>query len=159
MGIGNLARIKGQRAIQSGRDRRSLPDPGHGCRRRDPGAVRVQSAAVRVSQADRSLRSGIITYNGQLEGLSETKRFGNVLVSINRPQEAVYAPRLLRMAFDEYFSAVAEYNRAQFDLYHALGYPAQEISTIRRPGDVLPVDKTRPAFLPLVGNGPPPATK
>ena len=27
------------------------------------------------------------------------------------------------------------------------------------PGDVLPVNKTRPPFLPRLGNGPPPATK
>ena len=32
--------------------------------------ARVQSAAVRVVQADRALRTGIITLNGTIEGLS-----------------------------------------------------------------------------------------
>ena len=78
---------------------------------------------------------------------------------MTRPQEAVYALQLLNQAFDEYFTTVAEYNRAEFDLFHALGYPAEEIA-IRRPlGEVGPVELTRPKFLPPVGHGPPPATR
>ena len=34
------------------------------------------------------------------------------------------------MAFDEYFTTVAEYNRAQFELFHALGYPAREVAAL-----------------------------
>jgi hypothetical protein len=119
----------------------------------------VQSAAARVLKADRSLRTGLITYNGQVEGLKQISRFGNVLVLINRPQETIYALQLLNLAFEEYFATVAEYNRAQFDLFHALGYPAQEVTTRRPPGEVLPVNTARPDFLPWVGHGPPPATR
>jgi len=121
--------------------------------------ARVHSAAARVQQADRAMRTGIITYNGQLEGLKETKRFGDVLVLINTPQEAIYALQRLNLAFEDYFATVAEYNRAQFDLFHSLGYPAQEITSRQLPGDVLPVNTLRPRFLPPVGNGPPPATR
>ncbi len=95
--------------------------------------ARLQSAAVRVVQADRALRTGIITFNGTFEGLKQTSRFGDVLVLISRPQEAVYALQLLKMAFDEYFTTVAEYNRAQFELFHALGYPAREIARAPAP--------------------------
>ena len=42
------------------------------------------------------------------------------------------------MAFDEYFTTVAEYNRAQFELFHALGYPAREV-------DVAPDPRRGPA--------------
>ena len=119
----------------------------------------VQSAAARVAFADRALRTGIITVNGNFEGLQEVSRFGNVLVLITRPQEAVYAVQLLNTAFDEYFTTVAEYNRAQFELFHALGYPAREVAYVQPPGEVQPVDTTRPTFLPPVGNGPPPATR
>ena len=56
----------------------------------------------------------------------------------------VYALRLLKLAFDEYFTTVADYNRAQFELFHALGYPAQEITYLRPPGNVEPVDTSRP---------------
>jgi hypothetical protein len=82
-----------------------------------------------------------------------------VLVLITRPQEAVYAVQLLKKAFDEYFTTVAEYNRAQFELFRALGYPAQEITWRRPPGEVQPVDTARPGYLPSVGHGPPTATR
>ena len=95
--------------------------------------ARLQSAAVRVVQADRALRTGIITFNGTIEGLKQTSRFGDVLVLISRPQEAVYALQLLNVAFDEYFTTVAEYNRAQFELFHALGYPAARSRRSGRP--------------------------
>ena len=72
---------------------------------------------------------------------------------------AVFRYQLLKVAFDEYFATVADYNQAQFQLFHALGYPASEISFLRPPGDVEPVDTTRPAYLPPVGTGPPPATR
>ena len=70
------------------------------------------------------LRTGIITYNGTLEGLKQTSRFGgDMLVLISRPQEAVYALQMLQRAFNEYFTTVAEYNRSQFGLFHAPGIP------------------------------------
>ena len=121
--------------------------------------ARVQSAAARVLQADRALRTAIITFNGNFEGLQQTTRLGNVLVLVNRPQEAVFALQLLNVAFDEYFTTVADYNRAQFELFHALGYPARGVARLRAPGEVQPVDTSRPAYLPPVGNGPPPATR
>ncbi len=105
------------------------------------------------------LRTGIITFNGNFEGLQQTTRFGNLLVLVNRPQEAVFALQLLNIAFDEYFTTVADYNRAQFELFHALGYPASELAVLRTPGPIEPVDTNRPNYLPPVGNGPPPATR
>ena len=121
--------------------------------------ARVQSAAARVIQADRAMRTAIITFNGNYEGLQQTTRLGNVLVLVNRPQEAVFALQLLKVAFDQYFTTVAEYNRSQFELFHALGYPAREVTALRTPGNLVPVDTVRPPYLPPVGNGPPPATR
>jgi outer membrane protein TolC len=159
IGLGNLALIKRQRALES----RAIVDLFEA---QDMVAAdvtralaRVQSAALRVVQADRALRTGIITLNGTFEGLQQTSRFGNVLVLITRPQEAVYALDLLRVAFEEYFNTVAEYNKAQFELFHALGYPAQEVALEHPTGEIRPVDLARPNFLPPVGNGPPPATR
>ena len=68
--------------------------------------ARVQSAAVRVVQADRAMRTAIITFNGNYEGLQETSRLADVLVLVNRPQEAVFALQLLNVAFEEYFTTV-----------------------------------------------------
>jgi outer membrane protein TolC len=158
-GIGNMARIKQQRGIESMAIVEFLKEQDTVAGDVTRAQARVQSAAVRVLQADRALRTGIITFNGNYEGLKETTRFGEVLVLVNRPQEAVFALQLLATSFEEYFTTVSEYNRAQFELFHALGYPAQELAVSRPPGDVLPTDTSRPSYLPPVGTGPPPATR
>jgi hypothetical protein len=119
----------------------------------------LQSAAARIVQAEREVRSALINYNGTVEGLSQTKRFGNVLVQIVKPWETVFALQLLMRAYDNYIFTVAEYNTSQFALFHALGYPAREIEFCRPPGEILPVNTTRPDYLPPVGTGPPPATR
>jgi outer membrane protein TolC len=158
-GFGNLARIKNQRGSESRAiiELRKTQDMVAADVNR--ALARVQSAAARVLQADRALRAGIITFNGNIEGLEQTRRLANVLVLTFRPQEAVRSLQLLSVAFDEYFTTVSEYNRAQFELFHALGYPAQEISSVRTPGELQPVDTARPPYLPPVGSGPPPATR
>ncbi|HEY7330976.1 MAG TPA: hypothetical protein VH592_25285 [Gemmataceae bacterium] len=121
--------------------------------------ARLQSAAARVVQAERELRGALVNFDGVIEGLKQTKRFGNVLQLIFRPQEAVFAHVLLKLAYDNYFATVAQYNTAQFEMFHALGYPAQEIEFARRPGEIMPVNTMRPGFLPAVGTGPPPPTR
>jgi outer membrane protein TolC len=159
LGIGNLARIKAQRGMQSQALIEFFKYQDMVAADVTRAQARVQSAAVRVLQADRALRTAIITFNGNYEGLQQTTRLGNVLVLVNRPQEAVFALQLLYEAFNEYFTTVSDYNRTQFELFHALGYPAREVTTLRSPGQPLPVDTARPAYLPPVGNGPPPATR
>jgi outer membrane protein TolC len=158
-GIGNLARIKAQRGTQSRAIIEFFKTQDMVAADVTRTQARLQSAAVRVLQADRAMRTAIITFNGNFEGLQQTTRLGNVLVLVNRPQEAVFALQLLMIAFEEYFTTVAEYNRAQFEMFHALGYPARELAILRDPGPVLPVNTARPGFLPPVGNGPPPATR
>ena len=92
MGIGNLARIKAARGMESLAiiDLYRLQDMVAAEVTR--AVARLQSATARVSQADRALRTAIITFNGNFEGLRQTTRFGNVLVLVNRPQEVVFAP-------------------------------------------------------------------
>ena len=158
-GIGNLARIKEQRGEQSRAIIEFFRTQDMVAADVTRAQARVQSAAARVVQADRALRTGIITFNGTFEGLQQTTRFGDVLVLVNRPEEVVFALQQMKTSFDEYFTTVAEYNRAQFELIHALGYPAQEVTTRLLPGQVRPVDTARPGYLPPVGNGPPPATR
>ncbi|WP_165223838.1 TolC family protein [Aquisphaera insulae] len=159
VGLGNLAMIKAQRGMES-QAIIDLFDAQDGVAEEVTQArARLQSAAARVYQADRALRSGLITYQGTAEGLRQTSRFGDVLTLISRPQEAVYALELLQRAFAEYYTTVAEYNRAQFAMFHALGYPARELAELRPLGPAIPVDTTRPNYLPPVGNGPPPASR
>lgn len=159
MGLGNMARIKEQRGDQSRQiiEVFRVQDGVAGDVTR--AQARLQSAAVRVLQADRGLREAIITYDGNFQGLAQTKRFGNVLIQVYRPQEVVIALEHLWVAYDNYFTTVADYNRAQFELFHALGYPAREVAALRQAGEAMPVDVNRPAYLPPVGTGPPPATR
>jgi hypothetical protein len=159
MGLGNMADVKEKRGMASAAIVQlfQIQDSVAGDVTRSQ--ADVQSAAARIYQAEREVRGALVNYNGNVEGLKQTKRFGNILEQIFRPQEAVFALSLLMTAYDNYISTVADYNTAQFELFHALGYPAREISFLQRPGEVVPVDTTRPDYLPRVGTGPPPATR
>jgi outer membrane protein TolC len=105
---------------------------------------RLASAAVRVGEAETGLKETQVNYAGNLKGLGETNRFGDVLVLVTRPQEAVAALRQLGRAYDNYYLAANDYNRAQFQLYWALGYAAGILACSNSLGDVRPVDTTRP---------------
>ncbi len=159
MGFGNLARIKEQRGEQSKAIIELFKTQDAVAADVTRAQARVQSAAVRVVEAQRAMSEALITYEGNYEGLRQTKRFENVLIQVYRPQEAVVALNDLMVTYNQYFSTVADYNKAQFEMYHALGYPAIDISDFNPPGEVGPVDTTRPEYLPPVGEGPPPATR
>lgn len=117
--------------------------------------ARLASAEGRALQAEAGLKTAIISYDGNLEGLHQTVRFGDVLQLVNRPQEVVNALMQLEQAYTLYFTTVADYNRSQFELYHALGYPAQVLACERSPGDIVPVETSRPCPLPRVCAPPP----
>jgi outer membrane protein TolC len=159
MGMGNLADIKEQRGMASAALVQLFQIQDSVAADVTRAQADVQSAAARVVQAERELRGALTNYNGNVEGLRQTQRFRNILIQIFRPQEAVFALQLLMTAYDNYIATVAEYNTAQFELFHALGYPAREISFARPPGNIVPVDTSRPGYLPPVGTGAPPATR
>ncbi|MFO0804068.1 MAG: TolC family protein [Gemmataceae bacterium] len=85
----------------------------------------VRSAAERLGQAEPALREAIDLVNKSLEGLGQTRRAGDAVLLVVRPQEAVAAVQALGQANADFFTAVSDYNRAQFRLYRALGHPAQ----------------------------------
>ncbi len=159
LGLGNLAMVKWRRGEASQETIKLFQAQDMVAADVTRAQARLQSAAARVVQAERELRGALNNYNGSYEGLKQTQRFGNVLQLISRPQEAVFALKLLKLAFDDYYTTVAEYNIAQFEMFHALGYPARELSYFRRPGEITPVDISRPGYLPPVGTGPPPPTR
>jgi outer membrane protein TolC len=159
LGFGNLGRIKEARGKESQAIvmYRRMQDAIVAEVTRAQAAM--QAAAVRVLEAERSMRAAMITFEGNYEGLAQTQRFGNMLIQIYRPQEAVMALENLLTSYDQYFATVADYNRAQFEMFHALGYPAREISSLRPPGNIEPADTSRPGYLPGVNPGPPPANR
>jgi outer membrane protein TolC len=104
----------------------------------------MQAAAVQVGHAEAGIRESNITLEGTRIGLRQTRGAGGLLELINRPQEAVAALQQLNRAYDEYFSAVNNYNRAQFQLYRAIGYPARQIICDCPLGEAQSVDFSRP---------------
>jgi outer membrane protein TolC len=88
--------------------------------------AQAQSAVSRLGKAERGLRDAVESANKNFEGLGQTKTVGGkVIVLVIRPQEVVAAIQALVQAYNDYYGAVADYNRAQFRLYRALGQPAQ----------------------------------
>lgn len=159
LGFGNLARIKEQRGEQSRATVQLFRKQDTVAAEVTAAQARVQAAAVRVPEADRELREAIISYDGNYEGLAETTRFGDVLHQAIRPQEAVKALDKLMKAYDKYFATVADYNKAQFELFHALGYPARCVTELGPAGETIDVNTERPFGLPRVFEGPPPANR
>jgi outer membrane protein TolC len=90
--------------------------------------AQAQSATSRVLDAEAEVRDAIESADKNLQGLGQTRAAGNVLILVVRPQEVVAAIEALGQAYTDFYGAVADYDRAQFRLYHALGHPAQLLS-------------------------------
>lgn len=116
--------------------------------------AQLESAAIRVKEAETGVTQAQLSFAGNLKGLSETIRFGDLLVLVNRPQEVVAALQQLATAYDNYFTSVSEYNRAQFRLYRALGFPSEILAINRSPGPIRPVETRRPAMMAPVIEAP-----
>jgi hypothetical protein len=89
--------------------------------------AQARSAALRLTDAEAELKNAIDSANKNVQSLSETKNVGNVLIPLVRPQEVVASIQALTQAYADYYGAIADYDRAQFRLYHALGHPAQSL--------------------------------
>lgn len=103
-------------------------------------------AAKRVKAAEDGVANAVATAEKNLQGLGQTKRAGEQLILVSRPQEAVAAVAALDQAYRDYYQAVGDHNRAQFRLYRALGHPAQALCQVSRPVETLPATHA-PALL------------
>jgi outer membrane protein TolC len=110
----------------------------------------VDSATLRVVQAENGLQQGLTSFRGNLIGMGQTQRFNDILTLVNRPQEVVASLQQLQQAYVNYYRTVAEFNRAQFRLFYALGFPAEVLACQRPPGAIEPVDTYRGPALPNV---------
>jgi outer membrane protein TolC len=92
--------------------------------------ARLQTARVRVVETDEGVRQAVESADKNFIGLRETARpAGELLRLVVRPQEVVQAIEAMNVAYQQYAAAVNEYNAAQFEVYRALGQPAQWISS------------------------------
>jgi outer membrane protein TolC len=121
--------------------------------------ARARRAANRLKAAEDGLVNAAETVEKNLKGLVPGKRGpGGELVLIFRPQEAVAAVTALDQAYRDYYAAVADHNRAQFQLYRALGHPAQSLANAAGPPAVLPATTVpAPTPTPLPATNPAPA--
>ncbi len=106
--------------------------------------AQAQGARAEIGEAEKAVREAEITFTGTLNGLLQIRGAGNFLQPVSRPQEAVAALQQLNGAYDKYFGAVTDYNRAQFELYHALGYPSRILACDRQADEIRPIDVNWP---------------
>jgi outer membrane protein TolC len=90
--------------------------------------AQLQSAAARLADAESGLKEAVESARKNLEVFGRTVPAGAANILVIRPQEVVAAVQALGQAYGDYFGAVADYDRAQFRLYHALGRPAQQVT-------------------------------
>lgn len=92
--------------------------------------ARLQTARVQVVETEEGVRQAIESADKNFIGLRETARpAGELLRLIVRPQEVVAAIIALDAAYEQYSNAVNAYNTAQFEVYRALGQPAQWVTS------------------------------
>ncbi len=129
-GVGNIGRIRQRRAEQ---DLASIDVTRILFRVRAEVAqalARLQTARARVPQTEIGLIQATESADKNFIGLRETTRpAGELLRVVVRPQEDVAALIALNLAFEQYSAAVNQYNAAQFELYRALGQPAQLVTS------------------------------
>jgi hypothetical protein len=135
-GIGNIGRIRQRRAEE---DLAAIDVTRTLFRVRAEVAqalARLQTAKARVPQTEVGLRQATESADKNFIGLRETTRpAGELLRLVVRPQEDVAALIALNVAFEQYSGAVNQYNAAQFELYRALGQPAQWVTS--RPAEAV----------------------
>jgi outer membrane protein TolC len=108
--------------------------------------ARVRRAANRLKAAEDGAANAVETADKSLKGLAPGKRGpGGELVLLVRPQEAVAAVAALDQAYRDYYAAVADHNRAQFQLYRALGHPADCLPNVSTPGSLSAREGEAPA--------------
>ena len=102
-----------------------------------------RAAAQRLNDAEPAIKEAVELVKKSVDGLGQTRRIGDSLTLVVRPQETVAAIQAFAQANTDFFAAVADYNRSQFRLYRALGHPAQCLA-----GAVPQVSAEAPAPLP-----------
>jgi len=89
----------------------------------------AQTAEGRIGETETELRETQTLVREGLQALGQTQRLGEggPIQLVMRPLEVVAAIQMLQQAYADYYLSINDYNRAQFQLYRALGQPAQLI--------------------------------
>ncbi|CAN5358207.1 hypothetical protein BH10PLA2_BH10PLA2_04960 [soil metagenome] len=142
LGFGNRALVRGRQAEQEQAVIEAFRIQDRVAAEVAQAHAQIESAATRVTKAEIGVKQAQINFAGNLKGMSETTRFGDLLALVNRPQEVVASLSQLSRAYDNYYLSINDYNRAQFRMYRALGYPSELVACQKPIGDAIPVDTT-----------------
>jgi outer membrane protein TolC len=149
LGFGNRARVQERRAEYQAATLDLFRTQDRVAAEVATAFAQARSAAERVNFAEPALREGIDLANKTVEELGQTRRIGDSLLLLLRPQEAVAAVQSFSQAAEDFFTAIADYNRAQFRLYRALGHPANCLANaIPNESPKIPGADEKPAQLP-----------
>jgi len=136
LGLGNRAQIRGRAADREKAVVELFELQDHVAEDVVQAHALVEGAWEEIVQAETAVREATITFAGTLQGLAQIRGAGNFLQPVSRPQEGVAALQQLNQAYQRYFIATNAYNRAQFQLYHALGYPSRILASDQPLGEV-----------------------
>lgn len=112
----------------------------------------AQTAEGRIREAETELKEAQELVRQDLAALGQTQRIGEggPIQLLVRPLEVVAAVQMLQQAYADYYTSIADYNRAQFQLYRALGNPAQALAMQEDGANGLPCGSAAPACPPAV---------
>ncbi|MDR3638910.1 MAG: TolC family protein [Isosphaeraceae bacterium] len=129
-GLGNVGRIRQRRAEQDVAAIEFTRTVFRVKSEVSQAVARLQTARVRVVETEEGVRQAVESADKNFLGLRETTRpAGELLRLVVRPQEVVAAIIALNTAYEQYADAVNAYNVAQFEVYRALGQPAQWVTS------------------------------
>jgi outer membrane protein TolC len=87
----------------------------------------AQTAEGRIRETEAELRDAQTLVREGLAALGQTQRLGEggPIQLVIRPLEVATAIQMLQQAYADFYLSINDFNRAQFQLYRALGQPAQ----------------------------------
>ncbi len=127
LGLGNLAKVKARRSEHQSALLELLRTQDRIAAEVVQAHSSLQAAMERVLAAEPAFDDARELLKKNIEGLTQTRRVGNLLTLIIRPQEVVAALQSLGQANTDYYAAIADYNRTQFRLYRAMGHPISSV--------------------------------
>jgi hypothetical protein len=89
--------------------------------------------AKRLQAAERETKAAFTLVEENVEGFRQTRRVGELPMLVVRAQEVIAAIQTLALAYNDYYGAVADYNRAQFRLYRAIGNAPAAVENLCSP--------------------------
>ncbi len=90
----------------------------------------LAAARERLAEAEPAFQDAVDLVRKSVEGMGQTRRAGEFVALVVRPQEAVAAVQSLAVANADLAAALADFNRAQYRLHRALGRPPESLAPI-----------------------------